>query len=81
MENKIDWKRKLTSRKFWTAIAGFVAMLVVAFGGTEDQATQITALIMAGAAVVAYIIGEGLADAAGANSADDAQQIEKPPEG
>lgn len=77
---KIDWKRKLTSRKFWTAIAGFVAMLVAAFGGTEDQATQITALIMAGAAVVAYIIGEGLADAAGANSADDAQQIEKPPE-
>lgn len=78
---KIDWKRKLTSRKFWTAIAGFVAMLVVAFGGTEDQATQITALIMAGAAVVAYIIGEGLADAAGANSAEDAQPVEKPPEG
>ena len=78
---KIDWKRKLTSRKFWTAIAGFVDMLVVAFGGTEDQATQITALIMAGAAVVAYIIGEGLADAAGAGSADDAQPVEKPPEG
>ena len=78
---KINWKRKLTSRKFWAAIAGFVAMLVVAFGGTEDQATQITALIMAGAAVVAYIIGEGLADAAGAGSADDAQPVEKPPEG
>lgn len=75
MESKIDWKRKLTSRKFWTAIAGFVAMLVVAFGGTEDQATQITALIMAGAAVVAYIIGEGLADAANAG-----QEPEKPPE-
>ena len=78
---KIDWKRKLTSRKFWAAIAGFVAMLVVAFGGSEDQATQITALIMAGAAVVAYIIGEGLADAAGAGSAEDAQPVEKPPEG
>lgn len=81
MENRINWKRKLTSRKFWAAIAGFVAMLVVAFGGTEDQATQITALIMAGAAVVAYIIGEGLADAAGAGSAEDAQPVEKPPEG
>ena len=32
--NKIDWKRKLTSRKFWMAIAGFVSMLVVAFGGS-----------------------------------------------
>ena len=72
----IDWKRKLTSRKFWAAIASFVAMMVTAFGGTESTATQVTALIMGGASVVAYIIGEGLADAAGAGS----QQEEKPPE-
>ena len=72
----IDWKRKLTSRKFWAAIASFVAMMVTAFGGEESTATQVTALIMAGAAVVAYIIGEGLADAAGAGG----QQEEKPPE-
>lgn len=45
--NKIGWKRKLTSRKFWMAISSFVAMLVVVFGGSESQATQITALIMA----------------------------------
>lgn len=62
----IDWKTKLTSRKFWAAIANFVTMLIVAFHGSQETATQITALIMAGAAVVAYIIGEGLADAAGA---------------
>lgn len=58
----IDWKRKLTSRKLWTAVASFVSMMVVATGGTENTATQITALIMAGASVIAYIIGEGLAD-------------------
>lgn len=68
---KIDWKRKLTSRKFWTAIAGFVAMMITAFGGAEETATQITALIMAGAAVVAYIIGEGLADAANAGKTEE----------
>ena len=62
----IDWKTKLTSRKFWAAIAQFVAMLIVAFHGAQETATQVTAIIMAGAAVVAYIIGEGLADAAGA---------------
>lgn len=62
----IDWKRKLTSRKFWAAIAEFVTMLLVALGGTQETATQVAALIMAGAAVIAYIIGEGLADAAGA---------------
>lgn len=58
--------RKLTSRKFWTVVASFVSMMIVACGGTDNQATQITALIMAGAAVVAYIIGEGLTDSANA---------------
>ncbi len=62
----IDWKRKLTSRKFWVTVTEFVSMLVIAFHGTKETATQVAALIMAGAAVVAYIIGEGLADAAGA---------------
>ena len=59
---KIDWVRKLTSRKLWTAIASFVSMMIVFCGGAENTATQVTALIMAGASVIAYIIGEGLAD-------------------
>ena len=70
---KMTWNdvvRKLTSRKFWLAIASFVSMLVVALGATEETATQVSALIMAGAAVVAYIIGEGLADAANAGLPD-----------
>lgn len=60
---KIDWKRKLTSRKFWLAVTSFVSMLIVAMGGTEGTAKQVAAIIMAGASVVAYVIGEGLADA------------------
>lgn len=64
MDGKIDWVKKLTSRKFWLAIANFVGMLIVALGGTDNSATQVTALIMAGATVVAYIVGEGLVDAA-----------------
>lgn len=63
---KIDWIRKLSSRKFWAAIAEFVTMLIIAMGGAQETATQVAALIMAGATVIAYIIGEGLADAAGA---------------
>ena len=63
----IDWKRKLTSRKFWAAIALFVSGCMVAFGGSAEKAEVISGLIMQGAAVVAYIIGEGLADAAAAN--------------
>lgn len=61
---KIDWKRKLTSRKFWAAIVAFVTLLLIAFGFTEAQASQVASIIMAGATVIAYIIGEGLVDAA-----------------
>ena len=66
--NKIDWIRKLTSRKFWLSIASFVAMLLVALGQSETTATQITSLIMAGATVIGYVIGEGLADASNASN-------------
>ena len=72
----IDWVRKLTSRKFWAAVASFVSMMIVAFGGTENSATQIAALIMAGASVIAYIIGEGLTDAANAGTVDLDNTIE-----
>ena len=53
----INWAKKLTSRKFWLAIANFVTMMIVACGGTENQASQVAALIMAGATVIAYVIG------------------------
>ena len=62
----VNWARKLTSRKLWTAAASFVSMMIVATGGTENTAAQVTAPIMAGASVVAYIIGEGLTDSANA---------------
>lgn len=60
---QIDWKRKLTSRKFWLSVAGFVSLLIVALGGAENTAAQVSALIMAGATVIAYVVGEGLTDA------------------
>ena len=59
---KNSWIRKLTSRKLWVSLAGFVTLLIIALGGTENQAAQVSALIMAGATVVGYVIGEGLAD-------------------
>jgi hypothetical protein len=60
---KIDWRRKLTSRKLWVSIASFVSLMIVALGGTENEAAQVAALIMAGATVIGYVIGEGLIDA------------------
>lgn len=61
---KIDWKRKLTSRKLWVSVCTFVSLLLIAFGVAENVATQVTAIIMAGATAISYIIGEGMTDAA-----------------
>lgn len=62
---KIDWTRKLTSRKFWLAVVGFATPIMTMLQVSENTAVQVTALIMAGGTLIAYIIGEGLTDAAG----------------
>ena len=64
MEHMIDWKSKLTSRKFWMAVVGLVSGILVAMKMDEQTVAQVTGIIMAAASVVAYIIGEGWADAA-----------------
>ena len=63
----IDWKRKLTSRKFWAAVIAFITPLLLAFGLSQDTVTQVTAIIMAGADVLAYILAEGMVDAKNAS--------------
>jgi len=66
----IDWKSKLTSRKLWMAIIGLVSGVLLAFKVDAQTVETVSGVIMAGASVIAYIIGEGLIDAAGAaNSA------------
>ena len=72
--NNIDWVRKLTSRKLWTAVGSFTSLLIVSLGYSENTAVQITSLIMAGASVVAYIIGEGLVDSASIAAGNDDKQ-------
>ena len=69
----IDWKKKLTSRKFWTAIVGFVTPLLLAFGLAEDVVVQVSGIIMSGATAIAYIIGEGLVDSE--RALDDREEI------
>ena len=61
----MNLKRKLTSRKFWLSITNFISMLCIFFGVSENRAAQVCALIMAGASIIAYVIGEGVADSKG----------------
>lgn len=60
---KIDWIRKLTSRKFWVAVVGLVTSTMLVFGMAESDVSQIAGIIMQAATILAYIIGEGLTDA------------------
>lgn len=76
----MDWKRKLTSRKFWASLAQFVTGLIIAFGGAQETAVKVTALIMSGAAVVAYVIGEGLIDSAAVGLYDEEIEEDLPEE-
>jgi len=65
---KINWKQKLTSRKFWAAVTGFVTAIMVAFGANDLTIEQVVSVVSASAVLIAYIIGEGMVDAARAGS-------------
>jgi len=76
----IDWKAKLTSRKFWLAIIGLVSGLLLAFKVDAETVETVSGVIMSAGSVIAYIIGEGLADAAHASDVvfvdgDDADAV------
>ena len=61
---KTNWTQKLTSRKFWAAIITFITSILVAFGVPDLTIEQVVAVISAGSVMIAYIIGEGMVDAA-----------------
>lgn len=72
---KFDWRRKLTSRKLWIALAGFIAGLIVAFGGSSETAETVSGCILSGAAVIGYMVGEGLADSSHGKEDDDGDNL------
>ena len=68
--DKINWKTKLSSRKFWAMVIAVASALLVLFGVQEPTRGQIVALISEVGALSAYIIGEGIVDAANKNTLD-----------
>ena len=70
----IDWKRKLSSRKLWAAVAGIVTGLAMVFGLDEGTISNVAGAVVSVASVVAYLIAEGRVDAEGVKKAvDDVQ--------
>lgn len=70
---QIDWKRKLSSRKFWALLAALATSVMAAAGAGESVTLQVTGVIGAVGACVAYMLAEGIADAGGS---DDVDKIE-----
>ncbi len=59
----INWKQKLTSRKFWAAVVGFVTAILVAFNIPDMEIEQVVGIIGATSTLIAYILAEGFVDA------------------
>lgn len=76
----INWKQKLSSRKFWAAVVGFVTALLVAFRADNSTIEQVSAVITAGGVLIAYIIGEAVVDAnreySGSSEGEDSDSVD-----
>lgn len=59
----IDWKSKLSSRKFWAALIGFISALMFAFNYAEADVEKVAGIITAGSTLIVYILAEAHVDA------------------
>lgn len=59
----VNWKQKLTSRKWWLAVAAFVVAVVTMFSDA-GTAEKVGALILLASDVISYTFAESLTDAA-----------------
>ena len=59
---KIDWKQKLSSRKFWALIAALVLSILVFFNASDNTATQISSIITAFGSICVYTLAETSVD-------------------
>ena len=62
--NLENLRRKLTSRKFWLAVAGLVTSVMMFRGSTQNEMTQVAAIIMGTGSIVTFVFGESLIDSA-----------------
>ena len=72
----IDWKRKLSSRKFWLAFVGWLTGLLLLFKFPESETTQIGAFVMQTGTLIAYILTEGWVDSANAGFDYEKEDVE-----
>lgn len=71
--NLINWKQKLTSRKFWALVAALVTAILTGVA-TDNQIAHVVSVISGIGACVAYMFAEAKVDAARiTNESEDPQ--------
>ncbi|MNL76014.1 hypothetical protein D3C87_2019100 [compost metagenome] len=74
--NNVDWKAKLSSRKFWALVAALATSILGAFGADADTMTKITGIIAAVGACAVYMLAEAITDAGGRSGTDKSSEKE-----
>ena len=67
----IDWKTKLSSRKFWAGVVSFVSAVLLAFNVDEMTTNQVITIVSGIGALVVYILAESYVDAKAAQNQID----------
>ena len=67
----MNWKTKLSSRKFWVAVSGFVSAVLVALNIPELTISQVVTIITALGVLVSYIFAESYTDTKNSPKEDD----------
>ncbi len=67
-------KRKLSSRKLWTAVVGVITGLAVAFGLDQNTISTVAGAVTAASSVIIYIASEAKVDAAAVTKAIEAAE-------
>ncbi|WP_419884819.1 hypothetical protein [Paenibacillus sp. B-A-8] len=62
--SKNDIMRKLSSRKLWALLAALATSVLTASGAGDNTVLHVTGVIGAVGACVAYMLAEGISDAA-----------------
>ena len=71
---KIDWKRKLSSRKFWAAVSGVVISAMVAFNANAESQEKVAGVISAAGTLAIYMLAESSTDKAAFNSDENTEE-------
>lgn len=73
---KIDWKTKLSSRKFWAMLAALVLSILTAFGVPSLTGEQVVVIISGIGALAVYMLAEGSVDKAAAQAPEGFEEFE-----